>query len=219
MFRHRRIYTRAANRRDRRARIALGFCTQVLALVAASSPSAAQDSTGSRVGIAHIGAIGVNVGAASVEKATNGKEAGLFIDFGWFRTPRLRVQGEVGFLQATVSEFLVVRDSTFRGQIYDLTVSTAAVLNLREPGERLVPYVSGGVGVHALSGSFGGAVELERRYNANPFGAHAAGGVKMTLGRRNAVAIEARKTIAQNVDRTSFRLIGMVFFGDLIRSR
>jgi hypothetical protein len=80
--------------------------------------------------------------------------------------------------------------------------------------------MAAGVSVHALSSTFG-ELSLDRRYNANPFGAHAAAGLRLWLSRsgRNAISLELRTSMAENVNRTSARLGGMVLFGDLVRPR
>jgi hypothetical protein len=191
-------------------------------LVAGGGPraAAAQDQPRSRIGLAHIGAIGMHVGAASIEHSADGFEGGAWIDLGWIRTPRIRLQGEVSFLRGSLTEFVRATDSTFSGAFYDLTSSVDAVVLMRDPAARVVPYLAAGVGVHALSSAFGD-LSLDRRYNTNPFGSHAAAGLRVSLSAsgRNAISLELRTSLAENVNRTSARVGGMVLFGDLIRPR
>jgi hypothetical protein len=71
--------------------------------------------------------------------------------------------------------------------------------------------------VHALSSAFQTSV-LDQRYNANRFGSHIGAGIRARLGQsRNALFVEARRIIADEVDRTVFRLGGLVLLGDLYR--
>jgi hypothetical protein len=180
--------------------------------------AAAQDQPRSRIGLAHIGAIGVHVGAASIEHSADGFEGGAWIDLGWIRTRRIRLQGEVSFLRGSLTEYVRASDTTFSGTFYDLTSSLDAVVLLRDPAARVMPYVAAGVSVHALSSAFG-ELSLDRRYNTNPFGAHAAAGLRLSTSRsgRNAISLELRTSMAENVNRTSARLGGVVLFGDLKR--
>ena len=190
----------------------------VLVEAATSTRLGAQQHPGSQVGIAHIGALVVHAGAASVEHSADGVEAGLAIDLGWIGSPRLRLQGELSLLRGTLTERVEIIDSTFSGEFFDLTPSVGLVLLLRGPSARIAPYLSAGIGVHALSSAFG-TFALDRRYNANPFGAHAGAGVRLWLSGsgRNGLSFEVLASTAANVNRTSARVGGLLFFGDLVR--
>jgi hypothetical protein len=190
--------------------LATGFCFPL--------PAAAQGESGSRVGLASAAALELHGGVTSVERDAPGFEVGAAIDLGWLRTPRLRLQGEVDFMRAQVTQFVLTRDETFRGFIYDLSSTVSAMLLAGGAQQRLVPYLSAGVAVHALSSAFG-AVELDRLYNTNPFGVHASLGLRLWLGAsgRSGLVVEGRRVIADNVNRTSVRLGALAFFRDLIR--
>ena len=185
-----------------------------------SRPAVAQDLERSRIGIAHIGAIGVYGGAVSLEHDADGVEGGVTLDLGWLRAPRFRLQAEVSLLRATLTEFVEVDDATFDGEFFDLTTSIGIVALMRNASARAAPYVAAGVAVHALSSTFG-SVTLDRRYNANPFGAYVAAGARLWLSGtgRNALSLEVRMSSAEHVSRSSARLGGLLFFGDMVRPR
>ena len=62
--------------------------------------------------------------------------------------------------------------------------------------------------------------ELDRRYNANRFGSHLGAGVRFRIGSsRQAVFAEARRVIADEVNRTVVRIGGLLLMGDLYRPR
>jgi hypothetical protein len=172
------------------------------------------------VGLPAIAALGVQVGRSALEGDANGLEAGGIIDLGWIRSPRLRLEGEVQFMRATLTRFVPLENHTYHGSVFDLTASVAAVWLAGSDQQRLVPYLSAGIGVHALSSAFGVA-ELDRLYNANPFGVHAGAGVRawVTPSGRTGMFVEARRMIAENVNTTALRLGGLVFYRDLVRPK
>jgi hypothetical protein len=180
----------------------------------------AQDRKSSNLGPAGVGALGVYYGQESMERSTEGSEIGALLDLGWTRTPSLRIQAEVGFMRAMFSEFVEVEDTTYSGPIYDFSVGVSALLSADGPSRRLVPYLLAGAAVHALSSTFE-ALVLDQRFNANPFGVHAGAGVRiwLTPSGRNALGLEVRRVIAENVDRTSLRAGLLFLFNDLIRPR
>jgi hypothetical protein len=186
----------------------------LLALVAATARG--QEPLKSNIGIAAVGALGVHGGPVSMERDVSGFEAGAFLDLGWFRTPRLRVQAEVAFLHGTLTETVVVEDSTYRGPLYDLSGAVSFTLLPAGPRSRLAPYLVAGVAVHALSSTFGTLV-LDQRYNANPFGIHGGAGLRLRLTPEGRVGLwaEWRGTVAENVNRTTVRGGLMVLFNDL----
>lgn len=171
----------------------------------------------SNLGLPAVAAVGFHGGIARLERASDGQEAGLLLDLGWLRGRAVRLQGEVAFLRATLTETLVVEDSTFHGDYFDLSAGVSAIWLASTEG-RVSPYALAGVAVHSLSSTFGTAV-LDQRYNANRFGSHVGGGIRLRLGAsRQALYAEARRVIADHVDRTEIRLGGMVLMGDLYRS-
>jgi hypothetical protein len=188
------------------------------AAVSVPRDGAAQGEPKSRLGLAGVGAIGAHVGAASVEHAADGYEAGLLLDLGWFRTPGLRLQAEIALLRGKLSEFVETEGRLFEGDFFDLTSSVSLVLQGGSRRGRLAPYLLAGVGVHALSSAFE-SLAIDRRYNGNPFGSHVGTGARFWISGsgRSGLFVEARRTIAEHVNRTAVRAGGMVFYNDLIR--
>lgn len=187
----------------------------------AQAPASAQGSPSSNLGLAAIGAAGVYYGdATSVERARRGWEIGALVDFGWLRSHYLRLQGEISYLEAHVSEFVEIENRQFEGRFQDLTSSLSLVLHGANEQRGFVPFLATGVGVHALSSAFG-EVSLDQRYNANPFGVHVAAGARVWLPgtQRHGVFMEVRRSLAEHVNRTTLRFGGLVFFNDLIRTR
>jgi hypothetical protein len=140
---------------------------------------------------------------------------GAFLDMGWMRGRHVRLQAEVSFLRATLTEFVETEDSTFSGVYYDLSAAATAVWIA--PDAQVSPYLLAGVAVHALSSAFQTAV-LDERYNANRFGSHIGIGLRWRLGAsRQALFAEVRRVISDEVDRTNYRLGGMILINDLHR--
>lgn len=187
-----------------------------LCLVLSAAPLGAQMPTS--IGLSSIGAAGVHAGATRVERGAKGGEFGVLVDFGWFRSASLRLQGEVALMRATLTERVDIEDRTYRDHFFDLTGSLSLVAQLRDAGSGVVPYATVGIGVHALSSSFG-STPIDRRYNGNPFGSHAGAGLRVRAGRggSRAVFVEARRTIAEHVDRSTLRLGFLGLFHDLRR--
>lgn len=168
----------------------------------------------SNLGLPAVAAIGVHAGFARLERSTNGEEAGLLLDLGWLRGRRIRLQGEVAFLRASLTEHLTLEDSTFSGSYFDLSVGATA-LWLIAGDSRVSPYALAGFAVHALSSAFQNSV-LDQRYNANRFGSHVGAGLRVRLGSsRQALFAEARRVIADQVDRTVVRFGIIVLMNDL----
>lgn len=168
----------------------------------------------SNLGLPAVAAIGVHGGFARLERSTRGEEAGLLLDLGWLRGRGLRLQGEVAFLRASLTEHLSLEDSTFSGNYFDLSLGATAVW-LIAGDSRASPYALAGFAVHALSSAFGNSV-LDQRYNANRFGSHVGAGLRVRIGSsRQAVFAEARRVIADQVDRTVVRFGVLVLMNDL----
>ena len=172
----------------------------------------------SNLGLPAVAAFGVHGGFAQLERSSEGPEIGAFLDLGWMRGRSLRLQGEVAFQRGTLTEFLELVDSTFHGDYFDLSLGVSAAWVVSPDGQ-VSPYAVAGVAVHALSSTFG-TLELDQRYNANRFGSHLGAGVRARIGSsRQAVFAEARRVIADQVNRTVVRIGGLVLMGDLYRRR
>jgi hypothetical protein len=169
--------------------------------------SAAPDSLPPASGIGASGALGFLVGAAELQRAGGSQFVGVALDLGRLANPRTRFQIEATLLRGTLHEFVELEDQTYSGPIYDLTGSLEAVQLLRPPSRRVQPYVSGALSVHAMSSAFNSTI-LDRRYNTNNFGAHAAFGLRIRLGRagQNALALEVRRTTVREMNRVSFTI-------------
>jgi hypothetical protein len=168
------------------------------------------------VGLHAVGAVGIQGGVARLERSSKGQEVGLLLDLGWLRGQSLRLQSEVSVLRATLTEFVEVEDSTFHGDYFDLSGSLTMIW-LTGHDAKVSPYALAGLSVHALSSSFQ-TLALDRRYNANRFGSHIGAGIRVRLGgTRQALFVEARRVIADEVDRSVVRLGGLVLLGDLYR--
>jgi outer membrane protein with beta-barrel domain len=166
------------------------------------------------LGLPAVAAIGVHGGFARLERSSKGEEAGLLLDLGWLRGRGLRLQGEVSFLRASLTEYMALEDSTFSGNYYDLSAGATAVW-LIAGDSRVSPYTLAGFAVHALSSTFQNSV-LDQRYNANRFGSHIGAGLRVRLGSsRQALFAEARRVIADQVDRTVVRFGVVVLMNDL----
>lgn len=206
----------------RRSSRCLRWYTRLTLVVAflAADVADGQGTARTNIGLAAVGAVGFHAGRDVVEQNADGYEAGVLIDLGWLGSPALRLQMDVALLRASLTERVIQEDSTFQGAIFDLTAAVSAVLLGGGSRGRVVPYLLGGLGVHALSSNFGNRV-LDQRYNANPFGAHVAAGLRLWLSRagRHAIAVEARRTIAENVTRSTVHFGLLVFYNDLIRPR
>jgi hypothetical protein len=168
------------------------------------------------IGLHAVGAIGIQGGFARLERSSKGQEGGLLLDVGWLRGQSLRLQTEISVLRASLTEYVEIEDSTFRGDYYDLSGSLTA-LWLTSHNSKVSPYALAGISVHALSSAFQTAV-LDQRYNANRFGSQIGAGIRLRLGdSRQALFFEGRRIIADQVDRTVWRAGALVLLGDLYR--
>jgi hypothetical protein len=189
---------------------------RLIGMVMAIPSTAGAQEPVSHLGLTALAAVGVHGGYARLEHSSSGQEGGLLLDLGWLRGRSVRLQGELAFLRASLAEFVELEDSTFRGNYYDLSVGVTSVW-LAAPAARVSPYVLAGVAVHSLTSAFGTLV-LDQRYNANRFGSHIGAGVRARFGdSRQALFVEARRIIADEVDRTVIRLGALVLTGDLYR--
>lgn len=181
----------------------------------ASRGLAAQERA--NVGLPASGAIGVFAGGGRMERPGAVGEAGVLLDLGWLRGKAVRLQAEASLLRARLHEVVSVlgADSTFRGHYYDLSVAATVVLLAGDPAARAAPYLTAGIGVHALSSSLGGP--LTQRYNANRFGSLVGAGLRIRPdpGGRMGAYLELRHVVADEVDRTLLRVGGLLFLGDM----
>lgn len=187
-----------------------------LVCLASASVSRAQDAA---FGVRAIGAVGIQVGRASIERNAEAYEIGGRVDVGHFRSDRIRVAADIAFMRTlSYEEFVPSEDTTYRNEFYDLSGHVTVQWYLASPSGRVAPYVSTGVGVHALTSSFRSIV-LDQRYNSNRFGLRAAGGMRVRLGsdRRRALFVEYAGTLVREVSRGSVHLGIEALFGDLAR--
>jgi hypothetical protein len=167
-------------------------------------------------GIGASAALGLRAGGAELQRAGGAQFLGINMDLGHFTSRLTRLQMEASFLRGDLSEFVELEDATYAGHIYDLTGAVVAVQMLRPEARRVIPFVSGGVSVHAMASSFGSTI-LDRRYNTNNFGAHAGVGLRVRLGRQGqrALELEFRRTTVRDMNRISLSIGLMRLMRDL----
>ena len=177
----------------------------------------AQDPS-TNLGLPAVGAFGVHGGVALLERSSEGPEGGFLLDLGWLRGRSVRLQGEIAILSASLTETIQIDDDTeetFTGDYFALSVGLSSAWLANQDG-RVSPYVVAGVAVHALSSAFRNPV-LDLRYNANRFGSHIGAGLRVRLAARTGLYAEARRVIADEVNRTVIRVGALALFGDLFR--
>lgn len=169
-------------------------------------PAQAQDSTSrSALGLRAVGGASLLVGYSRVERGVNAAEVALNVDLGHFASRKVRLAAELNYLRSSrFSEYVEAEDSTYRDAFYDLSPKVWLQLLARDPARRFVPFVRFGVGVHALTSSFG-SVPLDIRYNSNVFGLSSGAGARWRLGPR-ALVIEGTAVLAREVSRGGVRL-------------
>lgn len=144
-------------------------------------------------------------------------EASGSLDLGHFASRRVRLSAEAAFLRAFPHrEFVVAENATYRDVFYDLSGHVDLDLLLLDPGQAAIPYLSFGIGVHALTSSFG-STPIDLLYNTNVFGMKAATGVRLRVGDRRAIVIEGAAILAKSVSRGTVRIGSEWLFGDLKR--
>ncbi len=171
-----------------------------------SQRTAEADSAPQR-GIGASAALGFKVGGAELQRAGGAQFVGVELDLGHFTSHLTRFQLESSFLRGDLTEFVELEGTTYASHVYDLTGSVVGLQMLRPASRRVVPFLSGGLSVHAMASGFGSTI-LDRRYNTNNFGAHAGIGVRVRLGRRGnrALALELRRTTVRDMNRVSISL-------------
>ena len=204
------MLTRPTRRQTKRLR----NCFSLTRLVTWIPLAASAQTPSTNVGLHAVGAVGLYGGSARIERSSRGTEGGFLLDLGWLRGRSLRLQGELSILRASLTEFVEQEDSTFHGDYFDLSGSVTAIW-LTSHNAKVSPYALAGLSIHALSSAFH-TVVLDRRYNANRFGSHVGAGIRVRVGdSRQALFVEGRRVIADEVDRTVFRFGGLVLMGDL----
>jgi hypothetical protein len=193
-------------------------CLLGCVLSAAATSSSAQERPGPTLGIRGIGAIGIHAGYSRVDRGADAAEASATLDLGHFSSPRVRLAAEAAFLRAFPHrEFVIAEDTTYRDVFYDLSGHVNLQLLMRDPARAAVPYLSFGLGVHALTSSFG-SIPIDLRYNTNVFGLKAATGLRLRLpGGRHAIVAEGAAVLSKAVSRSSIRLGTEWLFADLRR--
>lgn len=174
--------------------------------VSLAAPAGAQDSTSrSTLGLRSIGGASLLAGYSRVERGVNAVDVALNVDLGHFASRKVRLAAELNYLRsARFSEYVEAEDSTYRDAFYDLSPKVWLQLLARDPARRFVPFVRFGVGVHALTSSFG-SIPLDIRYNTNVFGLSSGAGARWRFGPR-ALVIEGTTVLAREVSRGGVRL-------------
>lgn len=188
-------------------------------LMMAGTSIMAQETSAGAFGIRAIGAAGIHFGAATIQRNVEAFEIGGRLDVGHFPIRRIRVVADVSFLRSLEYEERVEdEDSTYRDVFYDLSGNIMVQLHALDPSRRFSPYIGAGVGVHALTSSFG-STAIDLRYNTNNLGLRASAGARLRLGsgRRRALFVEYAGTLVRNVTRSSVHLGIEALFGDLAR--
>lgn len=181
----------------------------------AGTTSDAQERTAPTLGIRGIGALGAHVGYARVDRGVDAAEATATLDLGHFSSSRVRLSAQAAFLRAFPHrEFVVAEDTTYRDVFYDLSGHVDLQFLVRDPARVAVPYLSFGVGVHALTSSFG-SPPVDLRYNTNVFGLKAATGLRLRMrGGRHALVLEGAALLSKAVSRSSIRIGTEWLFAD-----
>ncbi len=184
------------------------FLRPVLGLCLATAvPGQAQDSTTrSSLGIRGIGGFALLAGYSRVERDVKAFDVGAVLDLGHFSSRKVRLAAELNYLRTTrFSEYVEAEDSTYRDAFYDLSPRILLQLLARDPDRGLVPFVRVGVGLHALTSTFG-SIPLDIRYNTNVFGLNSGAGVRVRVGRSHAIVAEGTALVAKEVSRGGVRL-------------
>lgn len=185
-------------------------------------PVAGASQEGARatsLGIASAGLVAIHVAGARIERGAEGAEGGVTLDLGHFNSARVRLVTDVSFLRTFAYEERVETEGkSYRDVFYDLSGNVAIAVHTNAPTARATAYALLGVGVHALTSSFG-SLALDARYNSNNFGLLAGGGVRIRHGggSRRAYLLELRRVQAHDVSRLSLHLGIAALFNDLAR--
>ncbi|MFN8574039.1 MAG: hypothetical protein U0132_18425 [Gemmatimonadaceae bacterium] len=200
--------------RGRRLLLAL-----VVATVLSGGPVGAQ-ATRAHVGLTASGGLGVFGGGGQATHDLTGGEAGALVDLGWIWSPRVRLTGDAAWFAGPHREFVAQDDRSYKSTVFDLTGSVSLRLLGGSASSRLVPYLSGGFAIHALSSSFG-TLPLDQRYNANRFGVLGAVGMERWIGSsgRQSVWVEWRVQEVTDASRWTARVGWTRHFAAMARPR
>lgn len=140
------------------------------------------------------------------------------LDVGWIGSPRLRLVGDATWFIGELSEFVPQDDRSYSGAVFDLSASVSLLALGGSATARFAPYLSAGVGVHALSSAFG-TPALDQRYNANRFALTEGAGFRLWVGRSGSMTLfaEGRAHQLTDVSRWSVRAGVLRNFGALVR--
>lgn len=190
-----------------------------LAVIIPVTGASQEGARSTSLGIASAGLVAIHVAGARIERGAEGAEGGVTLDLGHFSSPRLRLVTDVAFLRTFAYEERVETEGkSYRDVFYDLSGNVAIAVHANPPTARATAYALLGVGVHALTSSFG-SLTLDARYNSNNFGLLAGGGVRIRHGEgsRRAYLLELRRVQAHDVSRLSLHLGIAALFNDLAR--
>src|SRR5689334_3483296 len=122
------MFPRIVSRRLRTLGSVLGMVIAIPIAAFAQEPS-------SNLGLPAVAAFGFHGGVARLERSSDGQEAGALLDLGWIRGRSLRLQGEVAFLRASLTEHMELEDSTFVGDYFDLSAGVTAIWHAAADGQ------------------------------------------------------------------------------------
>lgn len=186
-------------------------------------PTAVSGNTtkeGSALGLTAAAALGIHAGYGFVQHDIRAVEIGTTLDLGHFSTRRLRLTTAVTFMRSFPhTERVDYEGKTYRAIIQDLNGEVGLTFLMREPTRRVVPFVSTGIAIHALSSAFQ-SLTLDSRYNTNNFALHANAGVRFRLGAasRRALLLSVQRVECAQVNRMMLRVGFDVLFNDLARA-
>lgn len=195
----------------------LALCCATLLVPIAAEGQGDSIPARTHLGLAAVGALTAHASFAALQREYRALGAGATVDFGYIRSPRVRLLADVTYLRTFPrTEFIQAENRSYRDDFRDLSGTVAFAFHANRPTASLSPYVMAGIGVHVLSSSFGSAV-IDRRYNTNNYGLLAAAGARLRTGTggRRALLVEARRVMAHDVGRVSFHLGLSSLFGDL----
>jgi hypothetical protein len=181
----------------------------------------ARPTSGTALGLTAAAAIGIHVGYARVEGSIDAFEGGATLDLGHIATQRLRLTTDLSYMRSQPhTERIETEGKTYRAFIQDLSGAVDLALLTRSPTAIVVPFFSGGVGLHVLSSAFR-SLTIDTRYNTNNFSVQGSAGVRMRLGStsRRAVVLSVQRIQANNVSRSAVHLGLQALFNDLARGQ
>ena len=200
------------------------FLTLLLLAVALPQSGRAQEvespeARKTSLGLSSVGAFTLHAGGALIERDATGAEAGASLDLGHFSSTRFRLVVDLSFLRSwPYSERVETEGKSYRDVFYDLAGHVMAAFHLASNQARFNPYVAGGLGIHALTSSFG-SLTIDGRYNTNNFGLVGAAGARVRVGKgaRRGLLLEIRRIQSKDVSRVTAQVGISALFNDLAR--